>query len=485
MDILNSLDKFKQVRVAVIGEGILDEYLKGSAPYICREAPVPVINYESSRAAPGGAANTARNAAGLGAEVIFFSVLGKDSAGKRLRMILEEHGVRTNVIFDPKRSTLHKQRVISGNQMLIRIDKGTTAAIDSNSQKEMISELEDTANNLDAVILSDYSGGVITDAFINETGRIIRNRSMILAVDAKTLKRYPDIKPTFIKPNYSEAVSFAELEIKSGKTRIKQIAESRETILRKSKAEIAAVTLDKDGALILEKNRKPCRTYAKILENPNEAGAGDVFTGAFVLSLASGFNAAKAGEIASAASSVAAGKKEGTASCSLDELKGYFSHEDKHTGLDELKKLIQYYRSQGAKIVFTNGCFDILHRGHIHFLSQCKGFGNILIVGVNSDESIKRIKGKTRPINRLNDRIKILSSLSCIDHVIEFNDDAPYDIIKILKPDIFVKGSNHRINNLPEVPLIKKLGGKVKILPYLKEYSTREILEKASKSADY
>ena len=480
LDPLNILTKFKDKKVVVIGEGILDSYLYGKSYQLCREAPVPVISFSKQIFSPGGAANTAVSLSRLGAEVIFLSVLGNDSEGKKLKDILNNNNVNTkHIIFTHQRISLFKQRIISGNQMLLRIDKGSKDPIGKEIRKRLINSLKQVINISDAMIVSDYASGMLVPEIREEIFSIQRALPILTALDARSLLPYIESTFDLVKPNYIEAIKVLGIPEIQGSERVKQIISNSNIILKKINASIVAVTLDEDGAIILEKNLRPYRIYARALERPNTSGAGDTFISAFVLSLTCGADSSVSSEIASLAASIAVGKKASTVTCSNQELIGYFAQKNKEImTLAELSALRAFYDSQGLKIIFTNGCFDILHRGHIYFLNQCKSLGDILIVGVNDDESIRLIKGKHRPLNRLIDRIQILQSLSCVDHVISFKGPAPIDIIKILKPRIFVKGGNHLIDELPEVPLIKQQGGEICLLPYLNEYSTEGIIKK-------
>lgn len=472
--------KFKGLRVVVLGDGILDSYLYGQPRQLCREAPVPVVKLMNQVQAPGGAANTAVNVAGLGAEVYFVSVFGKDETGRALRKLLEQKGVHTEYILSEKnRRTLRKQRVIASSQMLLRMDEGGAESVRRTVKGEVLRRLESLFSFCDALIVSDYKAGFINQDLLKTVMKIKWSRPHVTALDCKSLLSCPALGFDLVKPNYLEAVSFLGLPVLHGERRIRQIMSASEILLKKTGVRIAAVTLDQDGALVFEQGHPAYRLYARFMEHPNTAGAGDVFISAFVLALAAGAEVSTASETASLASAIAVGKKEATASCSYEELMGYFSLETKHVrNLEEVSSLARYYRSQGQKIIFTNGCFDILHRGHIHFLNDCKALGNVLFVAVNSDSSIQKIKGPLRPINRLSDRIQILRSLGCIDHVMGFEGDAPLEIIAALKPDLFVKGANHHLEELAETPLVRQLGGEARTLPYWSAYSTREILER-------
>jgi D-beta-D-heptose 7-phosphate kinase / D-beta-D-heptose 1-phosphate adenosyltransferase len=243
-------------------------------------------------------------------------------------------------------------------------------------------------------------------------------------------------------------------------------------------SQIVAVTLDTEGALVFEKGRTPYRTYANPVPHSYAAGAGDTFVSALSMALGAGAHTPAAAEIASAASSIVV-CKEGTASCYSEELIEHFSTDEKfvHDAF-QLTARMAYYRRNGMKVVFTNGCFDILHRGHISYLNKAKEYGDILVVGLNSDNSVRKLKGPDRPINTVDDRGQILSALSCVDHIIPFDEDTPVELIKVVEPDIFVKGGDYTRETLPEAPLVEEQGGRVVILPYVSDRSTTGIIEK-------
>ncbi len=474
------MDEFSSQNIIVIGEAMLDTYLKGRSDHLCFEAPVPVVSVEDQQNIPGGAANTAYNVHTLGGKVHFLSVIGNDVEGRLLVAAMEEEGICTeNIFMDPMRKTLSKQRVVSENQMLVRFDQGDTGPIGRQAENYLVARLKELFNNCDALIISDYNYGIMTPRLVKTLRALQEKNPHIIVADSKHLDRYRDLDLTAVKPNYSQAAKLLKLEkVDELNGRVEQITQHGEHILDLANAQIAAITLDRDGALVFERGRPVYRTYARPAPHSAAAGAGDTFVAALTLALSAGTETPTATEIASAASSIVV-QKSGTSTCYVEELKGYFSGDEKiisDTFL--LAARIAAYRHQGRKIVFTNGCFDILHRGHIIYLNQAKEFGDVLIVGVNSDESVKRLKGPNRPINPLEDRLQVLSGLSCVDHIITFHEDTPHELIKVVQPDVFVKGGDYTRETLPESSLVEKLGGELKILPYIKDQSTTGVIER-------
>jgi len=467
----------------VIGEAMLDTYIRGTVERICRESPVPVVEVDERENVPGGAANTALNVRCLGGHVQFLSVIGSDPDGLALRRCLVQKGVRTEgMLVQKDRQTLAKKRVVADSQMIVRFDQGSVEPIDRKTEKSLIQKIESEYPLYHAVIISDYGYGIITPAVIDAVARLHVQDPKLLLVDAKDLNRYRGLRLTVVKPNFPEALTLLGLPKNTdAPSRIETIAERGHSILDITGAQIAAVTLDADGALIFERDRPVYRTFAKSGLFPKPVGAGDTFISAFALALTCNADTPTAAEIASAASSVVV-EKTGTAPCYWAELKESFYGDDKviHDAF-YLAARVTAYRRNGKKIVFTNGCFDILHRGHISYLNLAKREGDILIVGLNSDKSVRSLKGSNRPVNSIDDRSQILAALSSVDHIVPFDAKTPIDLIRIIKPDVFVKGGDYTRETLPEADLVEELGGTVRILPYLEDRSTTGMIERINR----
>lgn len=481
-DLLRVVEAFAGLRVMVIGEAMLDAYVHGTVSRLCREAPVPIVAVTGQKAVPGGAANTAANVSNLGAHCEFVSVLGNDGDGDLLQRSLQERHVSTSYLVRfPTRRTLVKRRIVGASQMLLRVDEGTTEAITGDAEAQVVSHLTDAYKQCDVVIVSDYRYGILTPRVIRAIAECQARHPRLLVVDSKMSGLYRGIGVTAVKPNYDEAMRLLGVrsDDHNGQNRVDYVATQGERILHLTGAEIAAVTLDRDGAIVFERGNPPYRTYAKPMPDSHAVGAGDTFVSALALSLATGAHTPTAAEIASSAAAVVVVSKDGTVSCSADQLKGYLAGLERYiASIDRLIPHLALYRQHGKRIVFTSGCFDILHRGHITHLNAAKELGDILIVGVNGDESVRRLKGQGRPITSLEDRIQVLAALSCIDHIIPFDEDTPSNLIRAIRPDVFVKGGNHTRDSLPEAPLVELLGGRVQILPYVESHSTTSIIER-------
>jgi D-beta-D-heptose 7-phosphate kinase/D-beta-D-heptose 1-phosphate adenosyltransferase len=466
-------------RVAVIGEAILDSWLDGHADRISREAPVPIVALHGRRDAPGGAANTAVNVAALGGRTRLLSVVGADAEAERLRAAMRTIGVDDGgLLRRPERRTLAKQRLMADGQMLVRYDTGSAEPIDAPAEDELIAGLAGLGDEVEALIVSDYGYGILTERVVAAIAEAQRRSPRVLVVDARDLRRYRGVGASAVKPNYDEAVRLlGEREVTERSARAHQVGSRGEALLERTGARIVALTIDTDGAFVFERGQPPYRTYARPRSHSRAAGAGDSFVATLTLALAAGLSTPAAAELASAAAAVVVGK-DGTSTCALEELGEALSTAagKRLDARDRLAARIAFHRQQGRRIVFTNGVFDILHRGHVTYLSRAKALGDVLVVGVNDDAGVRRLKGAERPINALEDRLEVLEALSCVDHVVAFGEDTPEELIRTVRPDVFVKGGDYTPERLPEAALVEAFGGSVQILPYIEDRSTTGVI---------
>jgi D-beta-D-heptose 7-phosphate kinase / D-beta-D-heptose 1-phosphate adenosyltransferase len=479
--LLELINAFANLRILVLGDAMLDVYLEGFTDRLCREAPVPVVTLTGQQAAPGGAANTAANVASLGARANLLAVAGDDADGALLRAGLEDRGVDTeNLLLSPDRRTLAKRRILAAGQMLVRYDEGSTGPLSPALEEQLRARLVRLFPLSDAVIVSDYGYGVMTPRIVQTLAELQMQMPHVLMVDAKNLAQYRNLAVTAVKPNYSEAAHLLGLsKVEGACARADQVVPYGEQILALTGAQIAAVTLDSEGAMIFERNELPYRTYAQPNPDSHAAGAGDTFASALTLALAAGATTAAAAELASAAAATVV-SREGTTCCSAQELWEHLMAGSSKVlaGANPLVARLALERSQCRRIVFTNGCFDILHRGHIAYLNQAKKLGDVLVVALNTDTSVQRLKGPERPINPLEDRAQVLSALSCVDYIVPFEEDTPINLLRAVKPDIYVKGGDYTLDTLPEAPVVQELGGRVEILPYIEERSTTGLIQR-------
>jgi D-beta-D-heptose 7-phosphate kinase / D-beta-D-heptose 1-phosphate adenosyltransferase len=472
------VDAFAGLHVLVIGEAMLDSYLEGESSRLSAEAPVPIVSIGSRSDVPGGAANAAANVAGLGARATLLSVVGDDPEAHLLRDALALRGVSADgLIAGLRRRTLAKNRVLSGVQMVVRYDQGSTDPVSPKVEQTLIDRLVEAFPSCDALLVSDYGYGILTSRVVGTLAELQAETPRVVVVDSKDLTAYRDVGVTAVKPNYRQALELLGTPA-GGRRRVESIVADCERLLDVTCAQIAAVTLDAEGALAIERGKPAYRTYARRNPDSRAMGAGDTFASALALALAAGAHTPAAAELASAAAGIVVGKQR-TATCSADELRESVVGESKYVAdRDRLDACLRAHREHGRRVVFTNGCFDILHRGHITYLSRAKALGDVLVVGLNSDASVRRLKGPGRPINPLEDRAQVLAALSAVDHIVAFDEDTPVELIERVRPDLFVKGGDYTREMLPEASLVESLGGTIHLLPYVEDRSTTGIIER-------
>jgi len=484
-EIRNTIDDFKKLKILVVGDAILDTYIYGTTDRICREAPVPVFNALEEKYSCGGAANTAINLANLGAETYYLTVLGKDSNANELLNVLQRNNVHTEYILrDKSRKTIAKKRVIALSNIILRLDEGTVSEISKNFENELVKKLLEINEFVHAILFSDYGFGVITDSLIHSLQRLIPGFQKPVLVDSKNLSRFKSIHPDAVKPNYEEALQLLNLSKIAKNNRSQQVMKNADTLLNKTGATNVVVTLDNDGVVLLRKGKKPYCVNCIPRDSKNTIGAGDTFISALTLAMATKLKMETCIEIASAAAAIVV-QKDGTAGCSNLQLKSYFNSVPKYISNNEdLANTINELRKKGKKIVFTNGCFDLIHKGHVALLEKAREAGDVLIVGVNDDESVRKVKGADRPVNTLEDRITVLAGLQSIDFLISFAEEKPLELIKAVHPDVFIKGADYTETSIPEMPLLKKLGCQVKIISSQHHISTTDIIHRINDISD-
>lgn len=475
--------RFDGLRALVIGETMLDSYLGGGVGRLCREAPVPIVALADRVDALGAAANTAAGVRALGAAVDFLSVIGDDQPARDVRVQLDAQGLSGDAVLTaPARQTMVKQRVSGNGQLLCRLDSGSEGDVDEVTERRLLDLLGERWRDADVVIVSDYGYGVLTDAARDRIGELQRGDPKILVVDAKDLARWRVVRPTAVKPNYGETLSLIDAAPRHNGERVTQLLAAEARLFEATGAHIVAATLDASGAVIFEEGAPPYRTYTKAVADAQAAGAGDTFVGAFGLALAAGAHAPAAADLASVAASVSVAQG-GTSVCTAAMLTEALPGASKLACAETVAARLAQWRAGGQRVVFTNGCFDILHRGHIGYLNHAKSLGDVLVIGLNSDASVRRLKGDSRPVNSQEDRAGVLAAMGAVDMVVLFDEPTPARLIEQIKPDLFVKGGDYTIETLPEAPLVMALGGEVKLLPFLEDRSTSAIIERIRASA--
>ena len=483
---IHVINRFAGKRVLVIGDLLVDIYLKGTSTRLCPEAPVPVVDVEDRKVLLGGAANTVCNLKALGASVVFCSVIGTDPDGDEALALLQGLGIDdSHIIRRNERRTITKTRVLSGTQVITRIDQGSEAPVSQLTTAELYARIERAYRFCDAVLISDYRKGTVTTELIERLVHLQSRLPRFIAVDSKRLSFFTALGPSYAKPNYEEFADLLQLP-REKQFKKEYVIAHADSLYAKTGIPLITVTLDKDGCILIE-NGKPAGFFpAASVSKPFVSGAGDSFISAFLLSyIACGENEISC-DIANAAASIAI-RKECTGTCSDAELRSFFHVHTKWIhDLRDLKEMCEVYHREGKRIVFTNGCFDILHSGHVTYLHRARDLGDVLIVGLNTDESIKRIKGKNRPINCLSDRLQVLAGLSSVDHVIPFgtrSDDTPVPLIEVVRPHVFVKGGDYTKEKLPEADTVEGCGGEIVFIDHVPGHSTTRIINRINEAA--
>jgi rfaE bifunctional protein kinase chain/domain/rfaE bifunctional protein nucleotidyltransferase chain/domain len=472
-------------KVVVIGDFLLDGWWSGTIERLTREAPVPIVDIATREYAPGGAANTAANLASLGARVAVVGVVGDDWAGGLIREKLDRLGVdTTRLIAVAGAVTTTKCRIVGGQQLLLRVDETQRTRWPEASTGQLSSALPDAVSDADAMVVCDYASGAMTDGLV-ETIAALGSRPPLCVVDAHDPQRWRAIAPDVVTPNAGEVAHILARAEREDADRVQFIVDNAEPLLQRTGARAVVATLDRDGTVLLCRDSAVHRTHAHPTYENQASGAGDTFAAALTAARATGFELEDAVDFAQMAADVAV-QKPGTCLCTAAELESAlaFSSNDAVRTAHDLTELLDEARTQGKRIVFTNGCFDVLHRGHTSYLRQAKQLGDLLIVAINGDDSVRRLKGPQRPINPANDRANVLAALSCVDYVTVFDDDTPSELIRLLRPHVYAKGGDYTPQMLAETPVVHEVGGEIAILDYIPEHSTTSLVNRIRSQHD-
>ncbi len=466
-----SIPDFQQARVVVAGDVMLDRYLFGSTGRISPEAPVPVVHVQETDDRPGGAANVAVNLAALGVSTSLIGVVGEDAAAQTLAAILEGSGIGCEFAVADDRPTITKTRVQSRGQQLIRLDEENAVAMPGDA---VSGKLAGTLAGAGAVVLSDYGKGALSDV-----------RAMISACRAADIPVLVDPKGTdFSKYRGASLLTpnQGEFEAVAGK------ATSDDDLVARARAMMDELALDallvtrsEKGMLLVEADAEPLFLSTQAREVYDVTGAGDTVIATLAAALASGQGLAAAAALANLAAGLVV-RKIGVATVTPGELSAAL-HQRGQGGrglvdFDALLALVSEARERDEKIVMTNGCFDVLHAGHVAYLEEAKSLGDRLIVAVNDDDSVRRLKGESRPINALEDRMLVLAGLAAVDWVVPFSEDTPARLIGAVLPDVLVKGGDYRPDDIAGAKEVLQHGGEVRVLAFREGHSSSRIIDR-------
>ena len=463
------------LRVAVVGDVMLDGWWSGVTERFCREAPAPVVDLHQKQHAPGGAANTAMNLQALGARVRLGGLTGTDPAGRHLRRILARAGVDLQALVPHAGAqTATKNRILAGDQVLFRLDEG--GGFPAEAEDLLAASVAALLEDADALVVCDYGSGLlhgrVRDALIALRG------GRLTVVDAHDAAAWAGLAPDVVTPNADEASRLLGRtpDLAGAPDRAAAVRTAAPELLAAAGAGAAAVTLDRDGAVLVSADGGFHRTWARPAAEKQASGAGDTFVACLTLARAAGLPLSTAADLAQNAADVVV-QRPGTSVCSTADLEQHLdSFADTALSQAGLLDRISAERAAGRRIVLTNGCFDVLHRGHTRYLNQAKQLGDVLVVALNSDASARRLKGPGRPINPAHDRAGIIAALSCVDYVTVFDTDTPIPLIRALRPDVYAKGGDYSAQMLAETPVVEECGGRVLILDYVADHSTTALV---------
>lgn len=479
-DLVATIDD-REPLVVVIGDCILDRWTVGEAERVSREAPAPVVRVTETIAVPGGAANTAVNARALGARVRMVGLIGDDEAGDVLRQRLEAAGVDTSFLVEiPGARTTTKSRVVGGDRVVVRVDE-LAATPTAEHGERLARSVARAIRCADAAVVCDYGLGVRPEDVVP---MLDRDRPGAVVVDAHDLTRWAALHPDLVTPNAGETAALLGTELGTGADRVGTVVAARADVLARSGARAAVVTLDRDGTVLLEAGSdQGFRTRATPASEQQASGAGDTFCAAATVALAVQAPLRDAVAVAQAAADVVvreAGTSVCTAAALLDSVTAPAATVVDH---DELATAVEAARQAGRRVVFTNGCFDVVHRGHTTYLRQARDLGDLLVVALNDDDSVRRLKGPERPINPAEDRAGVLAALACVDLVTVFATDTPIPLIERLRPEVYVKGGDYSPEMLTETEVVRGYGGEVVMVDYVPEHSTSAVVRRIREAA--
>lgn len=470
LESIMNLPRFDQAKVLVFGDAMLDRYWHGATSRISPEAPIPVVDVAEVEDRLGGAANVALNIAALGGSAALVAAVGQDEAAKALETKLEGANISSHLVAISGRPTGTKIRIVSQHQQLVRADFESTEDIDSAHFAE---SLEKWLPEQDALLLSDYDKGVLAQP--GPAIELARNLNKPVLVDPKFKDYSAYAGATLVKPNRKEfqaAVGAWQSD--------DEMVQKAQTMMANLGFAAMLITRGDEGMTLVQRNGPALHLPATSREVFDVSGAGDTVIATLAAALSSG----KSMQDAASLSNIAAGivvAKHGTASVSGPEIRSEVAKNSGHRGVmsqEQLERVIAEAKDHGQKVVFTNGCFDILHAGHVEYLAEAKQQGDKLVVAINDDEGVKRLKGEGRPINHLERRMTMLAGLEAVDWVVSFSEDTPENLLQLVKPDVLVKGGDYSVAEVVGGDIVAGYGGEVAVLKLVDGLSTTALAEK-------
>ncbi len=477
-----AIERFSDVSILCIGDLMLDRFIYGSVERISPEAPIPVFKQEKEDSMLGGAGNVVCNIVSLGASCCFLSVVGDDDTGHQLvRLVGEEARIEPYLVTEKGRISTHKTRYIAGNQQLLRSDREAVTAIHEESRDTLLQIARDEIPRHDVVILSDYAKGVLTPELIKALIKIANKTDIPVMVDPKH-RDFSIYKGAFlISPNLKELCTASHHDALSSE---EAIAEAAQTLIKKHHINHLLVTRGREG-MSLCSPKEATHISAQAREVFDVSGAGDSVIATLATAYACGCSLPEAARLANLAAGIVVGRL-GTATIYRTDLKTALHVQESVGNQHKIfpralaEDQIASWRRDKLTIGFTNGCFDILHTGHVRLLEDARSQCDRLIVGLNSDDSVKRLKGDSRPVNSEIDRALLLASLSPVDMVVIFREDTPVELIEAFRPNILMKGADYTLDGVVGADIVQSYGGEVKLIELVEGKSTSQIISKIS-----
>lgn len=471
------LNKIEEKSILVIGDVMLDVYYDGEVKRISPEAPVPVFRKHSERSTAGGAANVAVNLAAAGQKVSILTILGKDNAGEKLKTLFGTNDINMDLVFELDRDTTVKTRFLASNhQQVMRLDVEDTQTLTQTEAELLLNSLKEKVQAYDLIVMSDYMKGLLSQEVTQGILALARRTGVPVIVDVKDPEAEKYEGAYLLKPNLNELRQMTGMRIETEE----EIVEASELLRKRCGCEYVLTTCGAKGMVLVGKEEAPYFVKARGREVFDVTGAGDTAIAYLAAGMANNLYIRDAVYIANCASGLQVAKV-GTSSVSWGEVRTYLAEEKVDTAYKVIEgTMVRNFRTShpDKKIVFTNGCFDILHTGHIRYLREAARLGDILIVGLNSDASVKRLKGPDRPVNQVEDRAELLCALEFVDYVVVFEEDTPYQLIRMIQPDILTKGGDYAPDEVVGKDIVEERGGRLVLIPFVDGKSTSGMIQR-------
>jgi D-beta-D-heptose 7-phosphate kinase / D-beta-D-heptose 1-phosphate adenosyltransferase len=483
--VVKLLNRFHSARVLVLGDVMLDRYIYGTADRISPEAPIPVVSVQRTQDMPGGAANVARNVSALGAQCTLLGIVGADEDADQLRTELAlSPAIRVQLISDAARPTSLKTRYVADGQQIMRADRELKDALSLDASTQLLAQFAAAIDESDIVVLSDYAKGVLSDFVVREAIGIARHAAKPVLVDpkSKNLARYSGV--TVMTPNRFELQEASGIECGNDA----QVTQGAQLVLDQGICSSLVVTRGKQGMSVIGSDGNVMHLPTEAREVYDVSGAGDTVIATLALGMASGGGIVESASLANMAAGIVVGKR-GTATVTAGDIMASMPLLGRHAdplktySVENVLPMIREWRTRGLKVAFTNGCFDLLHPGHISLLDQARRKADRLVVGLNADVSVRRLKGSGRPVQGEVARATVLAAVKSVDAVVIFTSDTPLQLIEALQPDVLVKGADYAVETVVGAEEIKRHGGRVFLVQTVEGYSTTDTVSRVANAS--